>query len=73
MVQAGRGTLSTFSFAALAWTFTPRFFITAVHIYFTALSMVRFGVEEDLTYGVSWWLALLSGIGQAIGALPHSR
>ena len=59
------GTLSTFFFAALAWLFTPRFFIPAVQMYFTALLMVRFKDYENLIYGVSWWLALL-GIAWAI-------
>jgi hypothetical protein len=59
------GTLSTFFFAALAWLFTPRFFIPAVQMYFTALLMVRFKDYENLIYGVSWWLALL-GIASAI-------
>ena len=59
------GTLSTFFFAALAWLFTPRFFIPAVQMYFTALLMVRFKDYENLIYGVSWWLALL-GIARAI-------
>jgi hypothetical protein len=59
------GTLSTFFFAALAWLFTPRFFIPAVQMYFTALLMVRFKDYENLIYGVSWWLALL-GIAGAI-------
>jgi hypothetical protein len=59
------GTLSTFFFAALAWLFTPRFFILAVQMYFTALLMVRFKDYENLIYGVSWWLALL-GIAWAI-------
>jgi hypothetical protein len=54
------GTLSTFLFAVLAWLFTPRFFILAVQMYFTALLMVRFRDCENLIYGVSWWLALLS-------------
>ena len=59
------GTLSTFLFAALAWLFTPRFFIPAVQMYFTALLMVYFRNEENLIYGVSWWIALL-GIARAI-------
>jgi hypothetical protein len=53
------GTLSTFFFASLAWLFTPRFFIPAVQMYFTALLMVHFKNYENLIYGVSWWLALL--------------
>jgi hypothetical protein len=59
------GTLSTFFFAALAWLFTPRFFIPAVQMSFAALLMVRFKDYENLIYGVSWWLALL-GIAWAI-------
>jgi hypothetical protein len=59
------GTLSTFFFAALAWLFTPRFFIPAVQMYFTALLMVQFRNEENLIYGISWWIALL-GIARAI-------
>jgi hypothetical protein len=59
------GTLSTFFLASLAWLFSPRMFIPAVQMYFTALLMVYFKAEENLIYGVSWWLALL-GIAQAI-------
>jgi hypothetical protein len=59
------GTLSTFLFAALAWLFTPRFFIPAVQMYFTALLMVQYRNEENLIYGVSWWIALL-GIARVI-------
>ncbi len=53
------GTLSTFFLASLAWLFTPRLFIPAVQMYFTALLMVRFPHAENLIYGVSWWLALM--------------
>jgi hypothetical protein len=53
------GTLSTFFLASLAWLFSPRLFIPAVQMYVTALLMVRFKDEENLIYGVSWWLALL--------------
>jgi hypothetical protein len=53
------GTLSTFFLASLAWLFSPRLFIPAVQMYFTALLMVRFRNQENLIYGVSWWLALL--------------
>ena len=53
------GTLSTFYFASLAWLFTPRLFIPAVQMYFTALLMVRFRDADNLIYGVSWWLALM--------------
>ncbi len=60
------GTLSTFFFASLAWLFTPRFFIPAVQMYFTALLMVTFPNEENLVYGVSWWVALL-GIARTVG------
>jgi hypothetical protein len=59
------GTLSTFFLASLAWLFSPRLFIPAVQMYFTALLMVRFKDQENLIYGVSWWLALL-GIAQRI-------
>ena len=59
------GTLSTFFLASLAWLFTPRLFIPAVQMYFTALLMVRFRDQENLIYGVSWWLALL-GIAHRI-------
>jgi hypothetical protein len=59
------GTLSTFFFASLAWLFTPRFFIPAVQMYFTALLMVQFRNEENLIYGLSWWIALL-GIARSI-------
>jgi hypothetical protein len=57
------GTLSTFFFASLAWLFTPRFFIPAVQMYFTALLMVAFKNEENLVYGVSWWVALMGIAG----------
>jgi hypothetical protein len=53
------GTLSTFLFAAMAWLFSPRLFIPAVQMYFTALLMIRFRDQENLIYGVSWWLALI--------------
>jgi hypothetical protein len=59
------GTLSTFFFATMAWLFTPRFFIPAVQMYFTALLMVEFRNEENLIYGISWWIALL-GIARSI-------
>jgi hypothetical protein len=59
------GTLSTFFLASLAWLFSPRLFIPAVQMYFTALLMVRFRDQENLIYGVSWWLALL-GIAHRI-------
>src|SRR5581483_9251411 len=59
------GTLSTFLFASLAWLFTPRFFIPAVQMYLTALLMVRFANEENLIYGLSWWVALM-GIAGAV-------
>lgn len=52
------GTLSTFFLASMAWLFTPRLFIPAVQMYFTALLMIRFPGQENLIYGVSWWLAL---------------
>jgi hypothetical protein len=53
------GTLSTFFFAAMAWLFTPKFFIPAVQMYFTALLMVTFKNEDNLIYGLSWWIALM--------------
>ncbi len=59
------GTLSTFFFASLAWLFSPRLFIPAVQMYFTALLMVRFPAAENLIYGVSWWLALM-GIARRV-------
>jgi hypothetical protein len=59
------GTLSTFFLASLAWLFSPRLFIPAVQMYFTALLMVQFKDQENLIYGVSWWLALL-GIARRI-------
>ena len=58
-------TLSTFFLASMAWLFTPKLFIPAVQMYFTALLMVRFREQENLIYGVSWWLALL-GIAYGI-------
>jgi hypothetical protein len=57
------GTLSTFFFASLAWLFTPGFFIPAVQMYFTALVMVQFPNEENLVYGISWWVALMGVAG----------
>jgi hypothetical protein len=59
------GTLSTFYLASLAWLFSPRLFIPAVQMYFTALLMVQFRHMENLIYGVSWWIALL-GISRGI-------
>jgi hypothetical protein len=55
------GTLSTFLFAALAWLFTPLFFIPAVGMWLTGLLMVQFPHWSYTVYGVAWWLAL-SGI-----------
>jgi hypothetical protein len=66
------GTLSTFFLASLAWLFSPRMFIPAVQMYFTALLMVHFKDEENLIYGVSWWLALL-GIARSIRRRERSR
>lgn len=66
------GTLSTFFFAALAWLFTPRFFIPAVQMYFTALVMVHFPDEENLVYGVSWWVAIM-GIAGTVRRRECSR
>lgn len=59
------GTLSTFFLASMAWLFTPKLFIPAVQMYFTALLMIRYPAQENLVYGVSWWLALL-GIAWSI-------
>jgi hypothetical protein len=59
------GTLSTFFLASLAWLFSPRLFIPAVQMYFTALLLIRFRDQENLIYGVSWWIALL-GISRGI-------
>ena len=53
------GTLSTFFFASLAWLFSTRLFIPAVQMYFTALLMLYFKDQDNLIYGVSWWIALL--------------
>jgi hypothetical protein len=60
------GTLSTFFLASLAWLFSYRLFIPAVQLSFTALLMVRFRDQENLIYGLSWWLVLL-GIARRIG------
>lgn len=59
------GTLSTFLLASTAWLFSPRMFIPAVQMYFTALLMVTFKDQENLIYGVSWWLAFL-GIARGV-------
>lgn len=53
------GTISSFFLASMAWLFTPRMFIPAVQMYFTALLMIQFRDQDNLIYGVSWWLALL--------------
>ena len=66
------GTLSTFFFASLAWLFTPRFFIPAVQMYFTALLMVHFRNQDNLIYGLSWWIALM-GIAHSIRRREQSR
>lgn len=66
------GTLSTFFLASLAWLFTPKLFIPAVQMYFTALLMVRFRAHENLIYGVSWWMALL-GIAWRIRRRERSK
>lgn len=50
--------LSTFLFAALAWLFTPLFFIPAVQMWATGMLMADFPDHAYLTYGVSWWIAL---------------
>jgi hypothetical protein len=52
-------TLSAFLFAALAWLFTPLFFIPAVQMWLTGLLMVHLPAWCYLIYGVSWWLALV--------------
>jgi hypothetical protein len=57
--KAAWGTLSSFFFATLAWLITPRYLILAVQMYVTALLMARFMEWNNLTYGVSWWLALM--------------
>lgn len=53
------GTVSSFYLASMAWLYTPRMFIPAVQMYFTALLMIRFPDYDNLIYGVSWWLALM--------------
>jgi hypothetical protein len=65
------GTLSTFFLASLAWLFSPRFFIAAVQMYFTALLMYRFKHFDNLIYGVSWWLILL-GVGRSIARIERA-
>jgi hypothetical protein len=52
-------TLSTFLFAGLAWLFTPLFFIPAVQMWATGLLMAELPDYAYLTYGVSWWIALI--------------
>jgi hypothetical protein len=59
------GTLSTFFLASLAWLFSARLFIPAVQMYFTALLMLYFKDQDNLIYGVSWWIALL-GIARSV-------
>ena len=59
------GTLSTFFLASMAWLFSPRLFIPAVQMYFTALLMLYFKHADNLIYGVSWWIALL-GIARGV-------
>jgi hypothetical protein len=66
------GTLSTFFLASLAWLFSPRLFIPAVQMYFTALLMVCFPAAENLIYGVSWWLALM-GIAHRVRRREQGR
>jgi hypothetical protein len=70
------GTLSTFFLASMAWLFTPRFFIAAVQMYFTALLMFKFKDYDNLIYGVSWWLVMM-GIAYSISRqeqrLPSAR
>ncbi|APW60961.1 hypothetical protein BSF38_02458 [Paludisphaera borealis] len=59
------GTLSTFFLASLAWLFSPLFFIPAVQMWATGLLMAVLPDYAYLTYGVSWWIALL-GVAVAI-------
>ena len=59
------GTLSTFFLASMAWLFSPRLFIPAVQMYFTALLMLYFKHADNLIYGVSWWLAMM-GIARGV-------
>ncbi len=53
------GTISSFFLASMGWLFTPKMFIPAVQMYFTALLMLRYRDYDNLIYGVSWWLALM--------------
>ena len=53
------GTVSSFFLASMGWLFTPKMFIPAVQMYFTALLMLRYRDYDNLIYGISWWLALM--------------
>jgi hypothetical protein len=66
------GTLSTFFLASMAWLFSPRLFIPAVQMYFTALLMLYFKHADNLIYGVSWWIALL-GIARGVRRRERGR
>lgn len=61
-------TLSTFGFAATAYLVNVWYFVPAVQMYFTGLSMVFFPRWQYLIYGVSWWASL-----QGIGLILESR
>lgn len=55
-------TLSSFGFATTAYLVSTWYFVPAVQMYFTGLSMVAFPEWQYLIYGVSWW-ATFQGIG----------
>jgi hypothetical protein len=51
-------TISSFSFAMMAWMFDLRFLLLAVQMYVTGLLMITFPKSCYVIFGVSWWLAL---------------
>ena len=51
-------TISSFSFAMMAWMFDVRFLLLAFQMYVTGLLMITFPKSNYLIFGVSWWLAL---------------
>jgi hypothetical protein len=54
--------ISTFGFMVMAYLIDARFFILAVHMYFTGLLMVTFPRHAFGIYALSWWSAL-EGLG----------
>lgn len=65
-------TLSTFGFAATAYLVNVWYFVPAVQMYFTGLSMTVLPQWQYLIYGVSWW-ASFQGIGLVLEARRNRK